>query len=118
MSSDEYVLGWCAEKLIPVKKKSRRACFSTYPRVTKAREEIKAAYDAYQNETNGSDRAKYKQTEKNLEYAYNLVMKEDLSRKIQEIEKAHDNCRHGESWRSINDITGRKIDVFKRTTSG
>ena len=39
-----------AEKVIPVKNKSRKACFLSDPRVTKAREEIKAAYDTYQSE--------------------------------------------------------------------
>ena len=38
-------------------------------------------------------------------------MEEGISRKIQEVAKAHYNCRHGESWRLINDITGRKTSV-------
>ena len=42
-----FVMRFVMEKVIPVKKKTRRACFSSDPRVTEAREEIKAAYKTY-----------------------------------------------------------------------
>ena len=48
----------------PAKNISRWACFSSDWRVTKARKEIKAVHDAYQNEPNESKRTKHKQTNK------------------------------------------------------
>ena len=38
----------------------------------------------------------------------NVVTEEDLSKKIQEIESACANSKHGQRWKLTNDISGRK----------
>lgn len=100
-----------AEIVIPVKKRSCRARYSSDVRVTGAREEIKVAYRTYEQDTNERNRLQYKQAKKNLEEAYNLVIEEDLSNKILGVETAHTNCKHGESWKLINEITGRRAST-------
>ena len=97
-----------AEKFIPLRKRAKRTRFSSDPRVTKARDEIKHAYEVYQHNTTEENRAEYKKAKESLEDVYNLVIEEDLNRKIEEVETAHANAKHGQSWRLINDITGRK----------
>ena len=42
---------------------------------------------------------------------YNLAIEEDLNSKIKKVETAHANSKHGQSWRLINDITGRKASA-------
>ena len=43
--------------------------------------------------------------------AYNLIEGEMLSSQIKKVENAHSNCKHGLSWKIINEITGRKATV-------
>ena len=68
------------EKVIPLKRKTRRARFSSAPRVTEAREDIKDAYKTYQTDTNERNRTNYNRVKKKLEDAYNLVTEEDLTK--------------------------------------
>ncbi|XP_072022739.1 uncharacterized protein [Amphiura filiformis] len=97
-----------AEKIIPAKKRSRRANLSCDPRVIKARDQIRETYEVYQLDTTDCNREEYKKAKKNLDDAYNKVIEVDLSGKLREVERAHVNSKHGESWKLINDITGRK----------
>ena len=64
----------------------------------------------YQKDTTDENRQIYKQAKQNLEEAYNGVIEEDLDSKLKDVERAHANSKHGQSWRLIiiNDITGRK----------
>ncbi|XP_072036995.1 uncharacterized protein [Amphiura filiformis] len=86
-----------AEKIIPAKKRSRRA-----------RDHIRETYEVYQLDTTDCKREEYKEAKKNLDDAYNQVIEADLNGKLQEVERAHVNSKHGESWKLINDITVRK----------
>ena len=97
-----------AEKIVPLRNRAKKTRFSSDPRVIKARDEIKDAYVIYQQNTTDGNRAKYKKAKDSLEEVYNLVIEEDLNSKIKEVETAHANSKHGQSWRLINDITGRK----------
>ena len=69
-----------------------------------------AYYNMYQKRTSDDRREGYKAAKKCLEKAFNQVIEEDLSNKIQEVE-AHAYIKHGLSWRLINDITGRKASA-------
>ena len=54
------------------------------------------------------NRLKYNQAKANLREAYNCVIEEHLSCQLRKVEEAHVNCKHGESWSLINEITGRR----------
>ena len=43
-----------------------------------------------------------------LKEAYNCVIEEHLSSQLRKVEEANVNCKHGESWSLINEITGRR----------
>ena len=60
------------------------------------------------NFRNGSSKEKHKQAKANLREAYRIVTEEDIEKKIGVIENTHANSRHRESWRLINDLSGRK----------
>ncbi|XP_030839582.1 uncharacterized protein LOC115923289 [Strongylocentrotus purpuratus] len=96
------------EKVIPVKKKTRKLHFPNDTRVISARNKINKAYMEYQKDTSDENRQIYKQAKHNLEEAYSVVIEEDLDSKLKDVERAHANSKHGQSWRLINDITGRK----------
>ncbi|XP_072050064.1 uncharacterized protein [Amphiura filiformis] len=100
-----------AEKVIPVKKKNRKVRLSSDIRVVRARDDIRETYDAYQLDATERNRHRYKETKANLEEAYNTATEEDLSKRLRAVEEAHDNCKHGQSWKLINEITGRKASV-------
>ena len=100
-----------AEKLIPVRKKARKVQFSKDTRVIEARKKINDAYNAYQQDTSEEKRLIYKQAKKSIETTYNDVVEEDLTSKLKEVEMAHVNSKHGQSWRLINDISGRKTSA-------
>ena len=100
-----------AEQVIPVKKRSRKICFSSDNRVSSARNVVQQNYNIYQQETTEANRLNYKRAKKSLEETYNLVSEEDLTRKLLQVEKAHVNCKHGESWKLINEITGRRTSA-------
>jgi hypothetical protein len=96
------------KEVIPVLKTVRKANVSNDPRVNKARDNIKEAYSLYEQDISEESRLTYKETKTKLGEAYNLVTEEDLGKKLKEVETAHANCKHGLSWKLINDITGRK----------
>ena len=99
------------EKVIPLKKKAHKTRFSSNPRVIAARDAIKDSYQKYQKSASDNDRETYEAAKKVLSETYNQVMEEDLSEKIQEVQRAHANSQHGVSWKIINDITGRKASA-------
>ena len=88
-----------------------QACYFSDERVSKARDEVKKAYEIYQQETLDENRLKYNQAKPNLKQAYNCVIEDHLSSKLRQVEEAHVNCKHGESWSLINEITGRRSSV-------
>ena len=94
-----------------MRKKARKVQFSKDTRVIEARKKINDAYNAYQQDTSEEKRLIYKQAKKSLETTYNDVVEEDLTSKLKEVEMAHVNSKHGQSWRLINDISGRKASA-------
>ena len=76
-----------------------------------ARKKINDAYNAYQQDTSEEKRLIYKQAKKSLETTYNDVLEKDLTSKLKEVEMAQVNSKHGQSWRHINDISGRKASA-------
>ncbi|CAH1244595.1 Hypp7340 [Branchiostoma lanceolatum] len=97
-----------AEKTIPIKKREKRVRYSSDPRVTQARDEVNRSNEVFLQNTQEENRQKLKRARKALEETYTKVEEEDLLQKIKEVEKAHENCKHGQSWKLINEITNRR----------
>ena len=96
-----------AEKLLPVRKKEIRTCFSNDARVIAARKSIDEAYAKYQLESDEVNSRIYKEAKKSLGDTYEQVSEENLTSKLKEVETAHINSKHGKSWKLINEISGR-----------
>ena len=100
-----------AEKVIPLKKRTKRVQFSNDQRVALARNKITEAYTEYQQDTSDEKREVYKTAKDALKETYTIVMEEDLNNKLKEVETAHVNSKHGQSWKLIDEITGRKTSA-------
>ena len=97
-----------AKDLLPLKKKARRKLKSTDPRVENARSKVQNASSLYCRRPTHRNREKLQNTKGKLQEAYDLATEEVIEKAIRSVETANDNARHGESWKLINRITGRK----------
>ena len=53
-------------------------------------------------------RDKFKTAKKNLFATYDRLKEEELAEWIREVEAAKEGNQHGEAWRQVNNISGRK----------
>ena len=68
----------------------------------------------------GFKKKKKKKEEEEEEETHNLAEGHNLTSQIKKVENAYINCKHGFSWRLMNEINGRKIYVrgqLKRETN-
>ena len=97
-----------AEELLPPKRKKKREKTSTDPRIVIEREKLtRASKVCYENPTE-LNREKINKCKRNLQDMYDSKEEEDLDKMIRSVEEANFKCKHQQSWRIINDITGRK----------
>ena len=97
-----------AQELLPPKKKNKRNRLSTDPRVVTARRNVQLAFSEYVNESNEENQTKLQEKKNSLQEVYNEITEEDLEHMIRQVEKADETSKHGESWKLINSISGRK----------
>ena len=97
-----------AEKLIPKKKKVLKNIMAEDLDVEKARKEVKNAYNAYEKRPSRSKQKELQKRKECLQKAYLEVEAKELDEMIRQVETADNQRRHGESWKLINKITGRK----------
>ena len=96
------------EHLISKMKKTKRSQPSSDPRVKAARTKANEACSKYQQAINENTRYEYEQARKELEEAYNIITEEELNYKIRLIEDSHINSQHGQAWKLVNEISGRR----------
>ena len=93
---------------MPTCKKKRKKQLAEDPRVANARQKVQEAFTEYQNVPDKSHQSKLQFEKKNLESVYNNITKEELKSMIQKVENANSTHKHAESWKLINEISGRK----------
>ena len=74
----------------------------------KIRENTKQFYEACQHDTKARNYLEYEQAKKASIKEYNDAWENDLSNKIEEVEKANINCKQERRWHLINYISRRK----------
>ena len=94
--------------LIPVKVKVRKKKLSKDPRVEKARVEVQQSFLAYQKSYSEQAQQNLQNKKDALEGAYCAVQEDKLNELVKQVEDADTKNRPGESWRLINEISGRK----------
>ena len=67
-----------------------------------------SAFSKYQKDSNAVNQSTLKEVKKSLQEAYTTVESEHLDELISRVEDADEKSRHGESWKLINHINGRK----------
>ena len=72
------------------------------------RNEVNMAFAAYEKETTEENHVLLQMAKDKLSNAYNIVEAEVLDEQIRQVENADERSRHGESWKLINEISGRK----------
>ena len=97
-----------SKELLPQKKKDKMKRASADPRIIKAREKTQKASGAYTENPTERNRQKLQRCKSGLQKTYDIISEEELDKLIAEVESAHERSKHGESWRIINEITGRK----------
>ena len=97
------------ETMIPQKKRTKVNSTSKHPQISAAREKVQNSFEHYQRNPNRYREKVWKESKQKLQKAYKDIEEEELDEMIRQVEEADDKSKHGESWKLINKITGRKV---------
>lgn len=97
-----------ANELIPTKSRSKRKVTSDDPRIISARDRVNKAFAKYESDPCIDNHDVLKQEKANLKHNYDLAFEEELEHLISKVEDADIRAQHAESWKLINEISGRK----------
>ena len=97
-----------SRKLLGKKRKRVKDIVAEDFRVKRAREEVEAATTRYHTSPSDDTRSAVNEGKEALTEAYLVVEEEILDSKIKDVERATRNAKTKESWRLIDDISGRK----------
>ena len=81
------------------------------PRLVQARNKAKEKHWNYLIDTSEENRLDYEQAKREIDNTYAALLKEQLEDKIKRIEDTDINGKHGQSWKLINEVTGRKASI-------
>ena len=93
---------------IPHKQPKKRKRISEDPRIDAARKAVNSSFEKYASTSSNEDHAILQHNKSLLQNTYNTMQEEELGEMIRKVETADANSKHGQSWRLINEITGRK----------
>ena len=101
-----------ASLLIPKKKKKDSKDISKDVRIIVARKRVQDAFLEFSITSSSANEIQLQNMKEELRQIYTAIHEEELDTMIQQIETCNTNYKHGESWRLINSITGRKSSKF------
>ncbi|KAJ8413708.1 hypothetical protein AAFF_G00082150 [Aldrovandia affinis] len=87
--------------------KTRTSSRSKHP-VVAAREKVVDAHRSFDHERTMENREILKEAKQLLFNTYDKIKGEELMEKVRRVEAAQGEQRYGESWRVINEMSGRK----------
>ena len=97
-----------AKELIPAKKRTKREVLSNDDRVSTARDKVNEAFAKYEANPNNTNQEQLRDEKANLKSTYDQVFQDELEGLIKQVENADLRAQHSESWKIINQISGRK----------
>ena len=97
-----------ANSIIPTKKRTKRSVLSSDPRITAARENVNLAFARYESNPDTHNNDILQGEKAKLKSSYNQVFQEEFEVLIKQAEDADVRAQHAESWKIINQISGRK----------
>ena len=97
-----------ASEILPQRKRTKTKRTSDDPRVQNARELVQASFDRYSTESSNANLDQLQKAKTKLFETYDAITEDELSDMVKQVEMSDENRNHGESWKLINSITGRK----------
>lgn len=97
-----------AKQVIPQRKRLKRKQYSDDVRVQNARNDVNYMFSKYQSDPSNFNHENLQKSKSNLQEAYDLAIEEELSEMIDKVEACEAEGSHGQSWKLINEVTGRK----------
>ena len=97
-----------AKEMIPKKAKRQKMKYSDDKRIKQTRKNVATAYSCYTRNPTNETQEELNQKKGALEEVYSIVFGEELDQKVTQIEQSNRTNKHQESWKLINEITGRK----------
>ena len=97
-----------AAEHIPQRLRKKRPKISDDPRIVTARDNVNKSFEKYALTSSDQDHETLQLEKSNLQSAYDTLQEEELNQMISKVESADATYKHGEAWRLINAITGRK----------
>ena len=94
--------------MIPAKKRTKREVLSNDGRVSTARDKVNQAFAKYESDPDNINHEHLQEEKANLKSTYDQVFQEELEGLIKQVEDADLRAQHAESWKIINQISGRK----------
>ena len=97
-----------AKEMILKKAKHQKMKYSDDKRIKQARKNVATAYSCYIRNPTNETQEELNQKKGALEDVYSIVFGEELDQRVTQIEHSNRTNKHQESWKLINEITGRK----------
>ena len=97
------------EECVPLKPKRKSVHTSTNPQVVEAREPVEEAHNTWEEESSADNREAWRRALDEMYAVYDQVKEQELEEQTRNIEEAFGAQQyHGEAWRVMNEISGRK----------
>ena len=97
-----------AKLLIQKKRKPRDKIIAQDNKIQILRNSAQTAYNVYSALNTIDSHEKLTQAKQSLQDEYDNIEAEILERNVKLVEQSNEQCKHAESWKLINKITGRK----------
>lgn len=97
-----------AKAYIPIKKRTKRKNTATDPRIVSSRQKVNDAFAQYELDPSMDKQAALQHEKEALKSNYDKAREEELESMIKQVENADAIAQHAQSWKLINEISGRK----------
>ncbi|KAJ8398095.1 hypothetical protein AAFF_G00431720 [Aldrovandia affinis] len=95
-------------KWVPTKGRHRASPRSKHPEVVRARTRVEEARRSFEREGTAESQEELNGAKQQLFGTYDRIKGEELMEKVKKVETVHGERRYKESWKVINEMSGRK----------
>ena len=89
-------------------KRGKKSRHSNHPDVVEARKKVEGSHEKYIRGKSDELKDSLKAAQAQLFKVYDRLREEELEGKISEVEATSDRKRHGEAWKIVSEISGRR----------
>ena len=95
-------------KWVPTKGRLRASTRSKHPEVVRVRAQVAEARRSYEREGTAESREELNSAKQQLFNTYDRIKGEEMLEKVKRVEAEHGEQKYKESWKVINEMSGRK----------